>query len=71
MIELFGGRLHIAWGKREWEMHAVKDGYLVNYSGPPYLTKGEAKSALKTWKWFDFWDEAKATNIRTGERIHG
>lgn len=64
-------RIHLTFGRREWEIQAVKDGHLDNYSGPPYLTKGEAKRALKAWKWFDFWDEAKATNVRTGEKLRG
>lgn len=69
MIELFGGRLHITWGRREWELQAKTEAGYLHWSGPPFLTRGEAARGLKAWRWFDFFFDVKAVNVRTGERL--
>lgn len=69
MIELFGGRLHIAWGRREWELQARTESGYVHWSGPPYLTHREALRGLRVWKGYDFFFDVSAVNVRTGWRI--
>lgn len=71
MISLFHGRLHIAWGKREWELQAKTEGGYLHWSGPPFLTYRQARRGLKAWKGYDFFDNPQAVNVRTGWRISG
>jgi hypothetical protein len=66
-------RVHLAFGRREWEIQATEKragSYLAAgllWSGPPYLTKAEALAALPAWQRMDFIANAVAVNIRTGE----
>lgn len=69
MISLFCGRLHIAWGRREWELQANKENGAFRWSGPPYLTRREALRGLEIWKGYDFFSKVSAVNVRTGWRI--
>ena len=69
MIELFGGRLHIAWGRREWELQAKTEGGYVHWSGPPFLTLEQARRGLEAWAGYDFFSDVVAVNVRTGERV--
>lgn len=71
MIELFGGLLHIAWGRREWELQAKTEGGYLHWSGPPFLTKAEARRGLKAWSAFGFFEDVVAVNVRTGWKIRG
>jgi hypothetical protein len=71
VIELFGGRLQIAWGRREWELQAKTEGGYLHWSGPPFLTKRQALRGLKAWRGYDFFSDAQAVNVRTGWRLHG
>ena len=70
MIVLFGRRLHIAWGRREWELQGWTEGASIpNWSGPPFLTREEARRGLADWQQYDFFTGVKALNVRTGERL--
>lgn len=69
MIELFGGRLHIAWGRREWELQAKTEAGYTHWSGPPFLTRRQALRGLAVWKGYDFFFDVEAVNVRTGWRI--
>lgn len=71
MIELFGGRLHLAWGRREWELQAQTEGGYTHWSGPPFLTHRQALRGLKAWRDYDFFSCAEAVNVRTGWRVKG
>lgn len=71
VIELFRGRLHIAWGRRDWELQATTEGGYLHWSGPPFLTKRQALRGLKAWKGYDFFSNVAAVNVRTGWRING
>lgn len=70
MISLFDGRFHITWGRREWELQATERnlGYRL-WSGPPFLTRAEARRGLRAWRYFDFLHNVRAVNVRTGERL--
>lgn len=69
MIAWLRARLHFAWGVREWELQAKTEAGYLHWSGPPFLTKREAREALSTWKRFDFFFDVVAVNVRTGWRI--
>jgi hypothetical protein len=71
MIELFDGRLHIAWGRREWELQAKTEGGYLHWSGPPFLTREEALRGLEAWRVYDFFTDVVAVNVRTGWRLNG
>lgn len=71
MIEFFKGRLHIAWGRREWELQGWGENHgPVNFSGHPYLTKREARKGRELWRSDRYlFESVKAINVRTGERL--
>lgn len=60
------GRLHIAFGKREWEVRGTGPNHVDNFSGDPYLTWGEAKAAAHIWAGYDFFEWVWVCNVKTG-----
>lgn len=58
--------MHLNFGKREWELQAFVAGRMVNYSGPPYLTRGEARRGLEAPY---VPADLRAVNVRTGDRL--
>ena len=69
MIAWLREHVHLAWGRREWEIQAKTEGGYFHWSGPPYLTHREAREALPVWRGFDFFLGVEAVNVRTGWRI--
>lgn len=66
MIAWLRARVHVTFGRRRWEVQAYRGGEMVNYSGEPFLTKGEATKAAAAWRGAAF-DEVVARNVGTGE----
>lgn len=69
MIRFLREHVHVTWGRREWELQARTEGGYLHWSGPPFLTRGEARRALSVWKGYDFFENVAAVNVRTGWRI--
>lgn len=62
------GLVHVSIGQREWEIQAHNEqGYLANYSGPPYLTKREAQQGRQLLRGMNIYDQIVVRNVRTGE----
>lgn len=64
------GPLQVGWGEREWELQAVTESGYLHWSGPPFLTRGEAKRGLAAWRSYAFFSDVRAMNVRTGERLN-
>lgn len=61
-------RVHLTFGLREWEVQCFDpDGRMVGWTGPPFVTKGEAVSVLTEDVWRQDGMTVKARNVRTGE----
>lgn len=58
--------IHLTFGRRVWEIQAYGDG-MSNFSGAPYLTKTEARKALRIWRAYTFYHTVSARNVETGE----
>lgn len=61
-------RVHLTFGLREWEVQCFDpDGRMVGWTGPPFVTRGEAVAAALEHRRRIADVSTRVRNVRTGE----